>query len=205
MVQCYFGKVAIDKIPSENYNDFMIYTTKELLKLLNNFRNINSAVNEGRYYKIGHGLYTDEGPYISELEQIFAQHPNAVLTMQSAFARYSITDYVPDKYYVATSQKAHKIQNKKVSQLYISDKILNIGKVKVETKYGYYIIYDKERMLIELFRLKSKFGYDYYKEAVNCYRRLALNDELDFYKLGKYLDAFPNGNKLEKQIQEIIL
>ena len=183
----------------------MLYTCTELLNKLGSFAKINTAVKKGRYSKISRGIYSDESPFISDLENIFAQYPNAILTLESAFAHYDLTDYIPDKYYIATSQKAHKINNPKVKQIYITDSILNIGKVVVETEYGKINIYDRERMLIELFRLKSKLSYALFKEVVKSYRELAKNGEIDIHKLMNYCSQFKNGSNIESQILDIVL
>ena len=51
-------------------------------------------------------------------------------------------------------------------------------------------IYDKERMLIELIRYKSKLPYELYKEVLNNYRKI--KDKLNFIKLYKYAQNFNN-------------
>ena len=183
----------------------MRYTTAELKKILKDFYNINKAVKEGRYFKIGHGLYSDVNHKLDELEEIFAKYPNAILSMQSAFAFYELSDYIPNKYYVVTNQKAHKIENSKVQQIYVSSDIHNIGKQVVKTKYGYINIYDKERMLIELFRLKSKFDYSYFKEVIASYRELAQKHELDSHKIVEYCSMFKRGTEIRNRIQEVVL
>lgn len=182
----------------------MIYTTSELIQLLGNFSKINVAINKGKYHKVSHGLYSDESPYLTELESLFARYPNAILTLESAFDYYGMSDYIPDEYVVATAQNAHKIRIKKVKQIFVSNDLLNIGKTTIKTEYGIINIYDKERMLIELFRLKSKLSYDYYKEVVNSYRTLFKKGELDMYKVLKYCQCFSRKDSLLKNIQEII-
>ena len=183
----------------------MIYTCAELLKKLGSFAKIKAAVKRKEYFKISYGLYSDKTPCLSELENLFARYPNAILTLQSAFAFYDLSDYVPDKYHVATSQNAHRIRNEKVEQVYITEDLLNIGKSVIETEYGFINIYDKERLLIELLRLKNKLPYAYYKEAVNSYRELAKKKMIDYNKITEYCSKFNNGNTLKKTIQEIIL
>ena len=183
----------------------MIYTCSDLINILGNFAKIKSAVKRGDYFKIAHGLYSDKSPYTCELENLFARYPNAILTLQSAFAYYDLSDYVPNCYVLATAQGAHKIQDSKAKQIYITDEFLNIGKTSIKTKYGYINIYDKERLLIELFRLKSKMSYSYFKEIVNSYRTLVKEEKIDNNKLVKYCSLFKNGSNIRKQIQEVIL
>ena len=154
---------------------------------------------------MSHGVYSDESPYISELENLFMRFPNAVLTLQSAYEYYGMSDYVPDKYVIATSQNAHKINNSKVDQIYITNVLLDIGKTIINTQYGTINVYDKERLLIELFRFKNRISYNYYKEIVRSYRKLALQEQLDLNKLIKYCKYFAHGDDIKQRIQEVIL
>ena len=48
-----------------------------------------------------------------------------------------------------------------VNQGYMQNSLIKIGVKKVKTDFGYIKIFDLERMLIELFRLKTKFSYEY--------------------------------------------
>lgn len=200
-----FGKVVIDKLPSENYYVGMLYTYSELKNMLGGYPKVKAAIENGEYFKVSHGIYSDKSPDVSELENIFLRYPNAVLTLESAFAFYELTDYVPDKYIVATGQKAHRIQNKKVEQLFITDNLLTIGKTSIKTKYGRINIYDKERMLIELFRLRNKISYSLFKEVINSYRELIKEDAIDNNKIIRYCSYFKNGKSIRNQIQEVVL
>jgi len=182
----------------------MIYTSEELKNKLGSFNKIKSAVKNKQYYRISYGLYSDKTPFLSELENIFARYPNTVLTLESAYAFYELSDYVPSKYVIASSQKAHKININKVKQIYLTKDLLDIGKVVITTKYGTINIYDKERLLIELFRLKSKFSYPYFKEVINSYRNLYKETNIDTNKLNKYCSYFKNGESLRRQIENII-
>ena len=183
----------------------MLYSYAQLIDKLGSFQKLKEAIKKGKYCKVAHGIYSDNGPYLCECECIFARFPNSVLTLQSAFYFYDLSDYVPDKYVIATSQKAHKINNKKVVQIYMTDDLLNIGKTTVKTQYGFLNIYDKERMLIELFRLKSKLGYDYFREIVNSYRKLVKCNEINTKNLVEYAKEFKNGYSILKQIQDVVL
>lgn len=182
----------------------MIYTYNELQKKLGYYQLFKEAINNGKYFKVGRGIYSDQDTKLNELETIFAIYPNAVLTLESAFSFYDLSDYVPEKYIIATSQKAHRIINDKVQQLYYSDNLLNIGKTRVKTQFGYINVYDKERMLIELFRLKHKLSISHYKELVNSYRELVKDNKLNINKLVKYCRLFNSGSSILSRIQEVI-
>ena len=49
-----------------------------------------------------------------ELEIIMKKYPNAILTLNSAFYYYGLTDTIPDHYYVATPKSNRKIEDVRV-------------------------------------------------------------------------------------------
>ena len=63
----------------------MVYTWKELVKKNGSRFAVEARIAKGEYKKVAHGLYTDDGGYLSELEQLFMRYPKATLTMQRAF------------------------------------------------------------------------------------------------------------------------
>ena len=60
-----------------------------------------------------------------ELEIIMKKYPNAILTLNSAFYYYGLTDTIPDHYYVATPKSNRKIED--VREMYaLSDFLIMI-------------------------------------------------------------------------------
>ena len=57
----------------------MIYTNEQLRFKLGSYCKIKTAVKRGEYFKVSHGLYSDESPYLNEMESIFARYPEAIL------------------------------------------------------------------------------------------------------------------------------
>lgn len=54
------------------------------------------------------------------------------------------------------------------------------------------VIYDKERLLVELIWDKRKFSFDFYKEIIVSYRRIIY--ELDMTLVDEYAYALPKSN-----------
>lgn len=183
----------------------MIKSTAELLPIYGGLYGIAKAVRGGELIKVGHGLYCDDKPELSELEIICARYPRAVLTGESAYSYHGLSDYVPERYSFATPLNAHRILNPKVRQSFMECAMAAIGIEEFKTKYGTVRIYDKERMLIELFRLKSRLSPDYFREIVNSYRDLAKLDSIDFRKLSSYCLQFKKGHLIQKRIEEVVL
>lgn len=184
----------------------MILKTQEVLGTKRNHKNINKALQKKELYKVSHGLYSLKPIAVVEMELIFMRFPKAILTLESAFAYYEMIDYIPIKYVVATGQKSHKIPlYNKIDQIYMSDNLLDIGKETINTKYGIINIYNKERLLIELFRFKRRISHSVFKEVVQAYRKLVENEELDIGKLLDYCSYFRSCETIKMNIQEIIL
>ena len=60
-------------------------------------------------------------------------------------------------------------------------------------------IFDKERLLIETARNKTKLPYDLYKEVVESFRNI--KDTLYPAKLTDYLEAFPKKDSILRTIE----
>ena len=67
-----------------------------------------------------------------ELEIIMKKYPNAILTLNSAFYYYGLTDTIPDHYYVATPKSNRKIEDVRVKlsfDLYNLDSRINMTRL----------------------------------------------------------------------------
>lgn len=165
----------------------MIYTYKELLKLEKSNKNINIKLKNKQIYKIDKGIYADK-EIVNPLLIYAKKYPNAIITLDNAFYYYGLTDVIPNKYYLATKQKATVIRNDKIVQIFMTDELLEIGKTQVEIDEVLVNMYDKERLLIELIRRKKSIPLDYYKEIINNYRNMIY--ELNMKKIEEYASHF---------------
>ena len=182
----------------------MVFTWEEIVRKEGSANKAHKSVEGRKYKKVSHGVYVDDGEQISELEQLFVRYPRATLTLQSAFDYYELSDYIPDKYYLVTPYNAHTIINNKVSQSYMNEKMIDVGRQKIITQYGYIYIFDKERMLIELFRLKTKLPKEYFLEVVSSYRSLKSMEAISLRRISDYCMKVTNGKRILKEIQEMI-
>ena len=167
----------------------MVYFYKELLENGLNRYQIEKKVANKELYKIERGIYSNE-KFPSELAIITKKYSKAILTLNSAFFYHELTDKIPDYYYLATDKKSRNIENQLIKQIFTKKELLDIGLIKMKIEDTEVNIYDKERMLIELIRYKSKLPYELYKEVLNNYRKI--KDKLNFIKLYKYAQNFNN-------------
>lgn len=176
----------------------MIRSYNECLEKYKTDYGIKKAISTGVLFKIEKGIYSEER-FVPELEIIKAKYPNTILTIDSAFYYHSLTDVIPDFYYLATDKAGAKIRDKRVKQIFEMKHLLKIGMIEMEHQGVYIQIYDKERMLIELIRNKSKLPYDYYKEIIGHYRNMTL--ELDIERIQAYAMLFPKSGLITETLQ----
>lgn len=179
----------------------MIYSYKDALKLYKNRNGIKFALEKKKIYRVVRGIYSSE-KVANPLIIFTKKYSNSIITMDSAFYYYDLTDFIPTKVYLATSTKARKIVNDKIVQIRHEQKLINVGKTEIIIDNNSVPIYDKERLLIELMRKKNKIPFDYYKEIIENYRKIS--DELDMHKIEEYLKYFKNeDNIFESMMREV--
>lgn len=167
----------------------MVYSYKEILEKYGSRTNIKKALNEGILFRLKNGVYSDND-LVNPMIVISKKYEGAIITMDSAFYYYNLTDVIPQKVHVATNRNARRINDLNVVQYYLNGNIFNQGKIQVYINGNKVNIYDKERLLIELIRKRASISFDYYKEIIDNYRRIS--DELDMYKIEEYLSMFKN-------------
>lgn len=111
--------------------------------------------------------------------------------------------YVPDFYYVATPKNTRKISDERVKQFYENSEAFDMGKTKMNYDGADIVIYDKERLLVELIRNKRKFSFDFYKEIIASYRRIV--HELDMTLVAEYVYELPKTNTIIETLRLEVL
>lgn len=177
--------------------DNMLYSYQECILKYQSDYQIRKAIKKGKLFQLSKGIYS-ELRGVSDLEIFAKKYPNAIVTMNSAFYYYGLTDTIPQYSYLATDRDAAKIKDSKVKQSFLPKEVLKLGVVS-ETQSNFTIkIYSKERMLVELVRYKSKLSYDYYKEIIGNYRKLIY--KLDIQEVQEIANAFPTSDKINQII-----
>jgi len=159
---------------------------------------IQQKVNSGELFRVDKGIYSEQ-EFVPELALVCFRYPNAVVTMNTAFYLYGFTDEIPDECYLATKREAAPIVDYRVKQVFMPKDLLSVGNTTMKHK-GYPIpIFDKERMLIELVRYKSKLAFNYYKEILGNYRRIL--PQLDPEKIRDYSEVMPKSGMIIRTLR----
>ena len=180
----------------------MLYSYKESINKYGSKYLLKKAVDSGDFYRLEEGIYSDER-YVSEEIVIAAKYPKAIYTLDSAFYRYGLTDVIPEKYYLATDRDASKIGDDRVVQIFERRDLLSLGAVTIEQDGCIINIYNRERLLVELLRHKSKMAFDYYKEVLLNYREII--DDLDIRLIQDYAYEVPKSAKIMETLQLEVL
>lgn len=167
----------------------MIYSGKEALEKYGTRYNISKALKNKEIFKLEHGIYSDKD-LVNPMIIASKKYPSAIITMDSAFYYYDLTDVIPRKIYVATNRNSNTINDEKIIQIKVPKDILNYGKEEVIVDGEKVKMYNKERLLVELIRKRNQISFDYYKEIITNYRKIA--DDLDMYKIEEYLALYKN-------------
>ena len=167
----------------------MTYSGKEILKKYGTRYNLLKALKNKEIFKLDHGIYSDKD-LVNSMVLVSKKYPGAIITMDSAFYYYNLTDVIPTKTYVATNSKSNVITNEKIVQAWVPKEKLNIGKDEIIIDGEKVRIYNKERLLVELIRKRNQIPFDYYKEIISNYRKIV--DDLDMHKIEKYLSLYKN-------------
>ena len=149
----------------------MIYSYKEILKKYGGRYAIKEAVNKNEIYKVEKGIYSNN-KIVDPIILYSKKYPSGVITMDSAFYFYDLTDVIPSKTYLATPKNYRTIKNDKIVQIFMDKNILNAGKESVKVNEYTINIYNRERLLVELIRKRNQIPFDYYKEIISNYREI---------------------------------
>ena len=114
-------------------------------------------------------IYSDTKCKPRELELIQARYPAAVVTLLSAYYYYDLTDHIPDKYHLAMERGGTRIKDPGVIQHDVPVGTLNIGVDLTEINGTSMRIFDRERLLIETIRMRTKLPYDLYRLVAKGY------------------------------------
>ena len=111
--------------------------------------------------------------------------------------------HIPDFYYIAKSKGSSKIADSRVVQIFENSDNLMLGAERTEYNKVTVLMYNKERMLIELLRNKNKLSFDYYKEIIENYRRQM--HDLDIQLIQDYAAVMPKRKMIIEALRMEVL
>ena len=180
----------------------MLLSAQECLEKFGNHYQIAAQIKTGGLRKVAPGLYSD-GTRHHELEILQARYPTSVVTMLSAYYYYDLTDNIPDKCHLAVERGSTKILDPNVIEYFVPKGTGAIGVEEIVLQGVPMRIFDKERLLIETVRMRTKMPFDLYHEVIGNFRQIS--EELYPAKMEDYLDAFPKREVIFDVIRKEVL
>ena len=107
------------------------------------------------------------------------------------------------KFFLATSRGKSQITDKRVIQIFENSDNLMLGAEKSKYSDVNILMYNRERMLVELLRNKNKLPFDYYKEIIENYRKI-INDT-NIRLIQEYIDVMPKRNMIMNALEMEVL
>lgn len=175
----------------------MILTFAQSIEKFGSKHLLKKAIAEGCLFRIEKGVYS-EHEHVSEVSLISEKYPKAVFSMGSAFYHYNLTDNIPEKHCLAVERGA-KCSDKRVILKYENSNILYLGAVQEDFDGTTVTMYNRERMLLELIRNKSKTPFDDYKEIILNYRKIIY--DLDIQLIQDYVEQMPKAKMIRKVLE----
>ncbi len=139
-------------------------------------RKIAAACEEGIIEKIRPGLYKlmdYHWDQYSSFVDVCNANSKAVICLLSAASYYEFTTFNPPVIYVAIPRNSFKFAmiHPPIKLYYFPEKQYNCGIETVHSDSGIFRIYNKEKVVVDLFRYKDKLGEDIAIESVKNYLR----------------------------------
>ena len=139
------------------------------------------------------GVYHEED---DDLFDIFiSKYPTGIVTLTTALSFYGLIDeWIKEPFNFNFKKGYRKITDIRIKEFRDPSEIQMLGVTKQSHNNIEFFIYDKERLLIELWRKEKFIQRDVYKQAIFAYRNLANSGNLNIPLLKQYISKMPKFN-----------
>ena len=150
------------------------------------------------------GIYTQENDDL--FASLMARYPTAIATLETALSLYGITDsFVAAPYFLSFNIGYRPVNDDRIFQIWENKKTRLLGTVAMEREGVSFQCYDKERLLLELFRREKIIATEAFQAAIFHYRKLANEGKLNLPKIREYCEKLPKGELYRERIRREIL
>jgi hypothetical protein len=165
---------------------------------------LKKQTRESQLQRVCRGVYAHPGNFEPLLAYALA-HPQAIVTLQSALVVYGFSDAFPlPPFDLAFKNGSRNQKDPSIRQFYISSVLFDLGKTTYKWMGGSLTIYDRERLLIELFRFEKRLDRQTFKDAIFAYRELVRKGDFSTAVYQSYIEHFPNSKNLWRRFENEI-
>lgn len=135
------------------------------------FRQIRQLAATGAIVKIGRGMYRFPGYPYDERVETSKRIPDGVFCLYSACFMHELSDFVPSEQHLAVPKKSRYVlpDYPPVQLYYWSETAFQLGVMELEINGSIIKVYDPEKTICDICRLRAKTGADVLKEVLKAY------------------------------------
>lgn len=164
------------------------------------FKQIRRLVEKGILEKLDRGIYRFSAQPYDERLEIAKRIPSGVFCMYSACHLHGLSDFVPSEQHLAIPKKSRYVlpEYPPVKLYYWEQAAHDLGVMDFQLPEGILRVYDPEKTVCDMFRLRSKAGLDIVKEVLKSYLQ---RPDRDLAKLHSYARQL----RVEKVLNEFLM
>lgn len=172
---------------SKRHNISGILTTSQLNQ--HGFKNyeITRLCKKGVLVRLKQGYFCRNDEFPCDEEIIHTIYPDGILCQDSALFHYGYTDRTPLMWTIAftrtVSRSRFHIDFFDLKPYYVEEHLLNLGKIKIDINGFPLYIYDRERVICDCFKYRTKMDSEQFNKAIFCYVK---DDKKNLYNLISY-------------------
>ena len=157
--------------------------------------------NTGYLERIRHGYYQlADGNTSSEEQLIATLLPKAIICVESALFHYGYSDFAPRKWSIAVPRSMSRtkldVDALALQTYYVQPEIYELGRV-ADDFYGVKLsVYDRERMICDCFKYRSRLDHEIFSKALNAYAKDEKKNLQNFSIYAKKLRVYKKVNEL---------
>ncbi len=154
-----------------------VFRSKEAVAAGVSWRDLYNLRDEGEILELSRGLYQlveAAGTGNVDFVAVCARAPQGMICLNSALAHWDLSDEIPRQVHLAVPEGSHRptVDHPPTTVHVFRAKTFDLGRVKVSQEHGErFWITDRERTVVDVFRLRHLVGEDMAHAALRRYLR----------------------------------
>lgn len=165
-------KLEIIKEEVKKSNGYLIF--KDIIKKGVSKTFLINYVQKNKLERVARGVYLSKEGLKDDMYILSLKNQKAILSYESALDLHGLTKKEPSNISVTVlkSYNATHLRTKGVKVHQVSEDLINMGKINIETKYGNDVIaYDMERTICDVIKNKDRMDSQTFSYAMKKYSK----------------------------------
>ncbi len=166
-----------------------IFNASDLTKAGLSFKQIRHLSTTGVLEKIARGMYRFPQQSYDERLEIARRIPNGVFCLYSACFLHGLSDFVPSEQHLAVPKKSRYVlpEYPPVKLYFWQETAHQLGIMEFNLSEGSIKVYNPEKTICDVCRLREKIGVDVLKEILKNYLQRPNRDLAKLYEYARLL------------------